>query len=258
MPAGLFCSVSKVGLPRACLPRCTGLNLSRGPSFPRIPVDSSSLNFFCLEPPNATCPLRVNHPPVWCPCSLLLTLAVHLPLGSCLLLFRCLAGQKGMVQELVGLWWQEGQPSSPRPGTDARQTRCWRLQVAAASWLPVRSARGLGTRHFLSLLGNFCTSQCPKAGTDPGGAGRGGTAGSCGALQLVPGLVHGLPGFPTVEIPRQVPSACHLAHSLPYILGPRARGWTPSATSFVPLGPPLQVEPTSPGWWRLNEHMREG
>lgn len=53
--------------PCLSLPGCTGLNSSSSSSLPHIPVLSSAPCFSHLEPPNATCPSRVNHPPVWCP-----------------------------------------------------------------------------------------------------------------------------------------------------------------------------------------------
>ena len=53
--------------PCLSLPGCTGLNLSSSSSLPRVPVVLSAPCFSHLEPPNATCPSRVNHPPVWCP-----------------------------------------------------------------------------------------------------------------------------------------------------------------------------------------------
>ena len=67
LPARLFCNVPRGGLPCLSLPGCPGLNSSSSSSFPCIPVVSSVPCFSHLEPPNATCPSRVNHPPVWCP-----------------------------------------------------------------------------------------------------------------------------------------------------------------------------------------------
>ena len=66
-PARLFCDVPRGSVPCLSLPGCTGLNSSSSSSLLCIPVVWSAACFSHLEPPNATCPSRVNHPPVWCP-----------------------------------------------------------------------------------------------------------------------------------------------------------------------------------------------
>lgn len=153
-----------------------------------------------------------------------MTLATHLLLGKRLLLFKWLVGQK------PGRWesrqraeaGDSGQGQQP-PGV------CSALPsgpfVAPGTCVPLKTPR----------------STCLGWGEEE---------------QVDPLLMQGLPWFPTVEIPMQVPGTCHPALSFPRILGegrgseawlrlgpscyPSSQG-AESTTGLVPLGSPLHA-----------------
>ena len=186
-------------------------------------------------------------------CSRLLALAVHLPLGSSLLLFRCLVGQKGMVQEPARLWGQDGS-NQARPGTDARHTRSQPSDCLCA--LP----ENWGPGTFCLYWGTSALPSASKPGLSQVGRGEEELWAPAGVgLQLVLALSWGLSGgLRWKPLGRsQVPATLHAPFR---VSGTESAGLDPSPTSSVPPGLPLQVEPptSSPGWWRISEYMGEG
>lgn len=179
------------------VPGCTGRTSARVQAALCPPVQSFLLR--CMEPPKATCPLRLNHlrlvfpKPAWP--------GHHLPRGRRRLLLRCLAGQKGMVQDAVRLWRRSSRralPGPARPGMRLPELRAGAVQGehCAGPWGPFVS---LGTCALLGAPG------LGLPGVEPGGSNPLRVRGCWAAYS---------------GNPHAGPRPCHLACSLPCLLGP--------------------------------------
>lgn len=138
--------------------------------------------------------------------------AAHSPLGRRLLLFSCLAGQKGMVRSGAGC---EERPQA-RLARGARSLACSLAADAVRCALPLRAGPGplcvsWGTSALLSALGPGLPGQ---GGRNEPGSPRGPPA----AARSAPCSYKGNP----MAVP-----ACHLGHSLLCALTARAQTGQP-------------------------------